>query len=57
MESIAAKCDHSERKYSVEPFQVLPGISLHDLSVIRNCASKRQLLPKMKDLLMITLRV
>lgn len=45
------------RKYQVEPLQLLPGISLHDLSIIRACASKRQIPPSMKDLLLITLRV
>ncbi|KAK8804828.1 hypothetical protein WA171_006794, partial [Blastocystis sp. BT1] len=56
MEPIAAKCDHQEKKYQVEPLQLLPGISLHDLSIIRACASKRQIPPSMKDLLLITLR-
>ena len=57
MEPIAAKCDHQEKKYQVEPLQLLPGISLHDLSIIRACASKRQIPPSMRDLLLITLRV
>ena len=57
MEPIADKCDHHEKKYQVEPLQLLPVISLHDLSIIRACASKRQIPPSMKDLLLITLRV
>ena len=57
MEPIAAKCDHQEKKFQVEPLQSLPGIPLHDLSVVRACASKRQIPSSMKDLLLITLRV